>query len=343
MVSLGQSEAAWGGLAFVSSPPGVAWKRSAYPHGVKWSLNGPERKECEEHQMTLFALALVLSAGLFHAIWNLLAKRVGKAGASFVWLYTALSALLYAPVALAAIFSFGAIRMGSVGLLFVLGTAVLHIGYFLSLQKGYAVSDLSVVYPLARGTGPLLASAAAVVLFGERPGPVAVIGILLIGGGVVALAWEPGGDDSRDTPKKNKRLGVTYGLLTGAFIASYTLWDKQAVSGLELSPILYYWAGLSVQALLLAPVALRRKGEVRAAWRAHRPEVLGVAVLSPLSYLLVLTALVFAPVSHVAPAREVGILIGTAMGGGLLGEGSAPRRLAAAGAIVAGVVALALA
>jgi drug/metabolite transporter (DMT)-like permease len=171
---------------------------------------------------------------------------------------------------------------------------------------------------------------------------VAVLGVLLIGGGVVVLAWEPGGDNALGT-LKNKRLGVAYGLLTGAFIASYTLWDKQAVSGLALPPILYYWAALSVQALLLAPVALRRKGEVQAAWRAHRPEVLGVALLSPLSYLLVLTALVFAPVSHVAPAREVGILIGTAMGGGLLGEGSAPRRLAAAGAIVAGVVALALA
>jgi drug/metabolite transporter (DMT)-like permease len=292
--------------------------------------------------MTLFALALVLTAGLFHAIWNFLAKRVGGGGASFVWLYTALSALLYAPVAAAGVFILGDTRMGAVGLLFVVGTAVLHTGYFLSLQKGYAVGDLSVVYPLARGTGPMLASAAAVALFGERPGPVAVLGILLIGAGVIMLTWEPGGDGARGTATNNRRAGVAYGLLTGAFIAAYTLWDKQAVSGLALSPILYYWAALSVQAALLSPVALRRRDEVRAAWLAHRPEVLGVAVLSPLSYLLVLTALVFAPVSHVAPAREVGILIGTAMGGGLLGESGAPRRLVAAGAIVAGVVALAL-
>jgi drug/metabolite transporter (DMT)-like permease len=292
--------------------------------------------------MTLFALALVLTAGLFHAIWNLLAKRVGGDGASFVWLYTAFSALLYAPVAATGVFILGDTRMGAVGLLFVMGTAVLHTGYFLSLQKGYAVGDLSVVYPLARGTGPMLASAAAVALFGERPGPVAVLGILLIGAGVIMLTWEPGGDGARGTATNNRRAGVAYGLLTGAFIAAYTLWDKQAVSGLALSPILYYWAALSVQAALLSPVALRRRDEVRAAWLAHRPEVLGVAVLSPLSYLLVLTALVFAPVSHVAPAREVGILIGTAMGGGLLGESGAPRRLVAAGAIVAGVVALAL-
>jgi drug/metabolite transporter (DMT)-like permease len=133
--------------------------------------------------MTLYALSLVLTAGLFHAIWNLLAKRAGGGGAPFVWLYTALSALLYAPLAAAAVFFLGQTHMSTLGLLFVVGTAALHIGYFLSLQKGYAVGDLSVVYPLARGTGPLLASAAAVALFGERPGPVALLGILLIGGG----------------------------------------------------------------------------------------------------------------------------------------------------------------
>jgi multidrug transporter EmrE-like cation transporter len=273
-----------------------------------------------------------------------LAKRVGGGGAPFVWLYTALSALLYAPVAATALFILGENRMGPLGLLFVVGTAVLHTGYFLSLQRGYAVGDLSVVYPLARGTGPLLASAAAVALFGERPGPVAVLGILLIGGGVFVLAWVPGrsAPEGRPVEKRVRRPGVAYGILTGVFIAGYTLWDKQAVSGLALSPVLYYWSALSVQALLLAPVALRRKDEVRAAWRAHRPEVLGVAVLSPLSYLLVLTALVFAPVSHVAPAREVGILIGTALGGGLLAEGDAQRRLLAAGAIVAGIIALTL-
>jgi drug/metabolite transporter (DMT)-like permease len=294
--------------------------------------------------VTFYALVLVLTAGLFHAVWNLLAKRAGGGGASFVWLYTVLSALLYAPPTAVAFLFLGQTRMGLLGLLFVVGTAVLHVGYFLSLQKGYSVGDLSVVYPLARGTGPLLASAAAIALFGERPGPVAVLGILLIGGGVFALAWEPGQATAGASPsqKRARRMGVAYGLLTGVFIAGYTLWDKQAVSGLALSPILYYWAALSVQTLLLAPAALRHPDEVRAAWRSYRPEALGVAVLSPLSYLLVLTALVFAPVSHIAPAREVGILIGTALGGGLMEEGDAPRRLLAAAAIVAGIVALAL-
>jgi uncharacterized membrane protein len=293
--------------------------------------------------MTLYAWGLVLTAGLLHAVWNLLAKRAGRGGAPFVWLCTTLSALLYAPAAAVVVF-FGGASIGILGAVFVFGTAVLHIGYFLSLQKGYSVGDLSVVYPLARGTGPLLASFAAIALFGERPGPVAILGILLIGGGVFMLTWESNADTNRVYPaqERAKRLGVAYGLLTGAFIAAYTLWDKQAVSGLVLAPILYYWAALVVEVVLLSPVALRRTDEVRTVWHSYRPEALGVAVLSPLSYLLVLMALVFAPVSYVAPAREVSILIGTALGGGLLKEGDAPRRLLAAGTIVAGIVALTL-
>lgn len=229
--------------------------------------------------------------------------------------------------------------MGTVGLLFMFGTGVLHVGYSLSLQEGYRVGDLSVVYPLARGTGPLLASGAAIVIFGERPGPVAVAGILLIVLGVFLLGWEPGG--TRGSVER-KRLGMAFGLLTGVFIAAYTLWDKYAVSGLSLSPILYYWASLLVETVVLLPVALRRKEEIGGAWRSRRKEALGVAVLSPLAYVLVLTALSFAPVSHVAPAREISILVGTVMGGSLLAEGGLRRRLIASSFMVLGIVALAV-
>jgi uncharacterized membrane protein len=94
--------------------------------------------------------------------------------------------------------------------------------------------------------------------------------------------------------------------------------------------------------LLLTPVAMTRRKEASALWRAHKPEVLGVAVLSPLSYILVLMALVFTPVSYVAPAREISILIGAVMGARLLSEENSTRRLVAAGAMVIGIVALAL-
>ena len=290
--------------------------------------------------MTLLALALVLAAGSFHATWNLLAKRAssGVSGPAFVWLCTALSTLIFAPVA--AIVLSENPHVGTLGLLFMLGSGILHTGYFLSLQEGYRVGDLSMIYPLARGTGPLLASAAAIALFDERPGPLGAAGILLIVSGVFLLAWEPD-SGSRGSAKK-KWLGMAFGLLTGVFIASYTLWDKYAVSDLSLSPILYYWASLLVEALLLTPLALRDKEKVRAAWRAHWLETLGVAVLSPLSYVLVLIALVFTPVSQVAPAREIGILIGTLMGGRLLAEGGLRQRLVASGLMVVGIAALAV-
>ena len=291
--------------------------------------------------MTLLALALVLAAGSFHATWNLLAKRASSgvsSGPAFVWLCTALSTLIFAPVA--AIVLSENPHVGTLGLLFMFGTGILHTGYFLSLQEGYRVGDLSMIYPLARGTGPLLASAAAITLFDERPGPLGAAGILLIVSGVFLLAWEPD-SGSRGSVKK-KWLGMAFGLLTGVFIASYTLWDKYAVSDLSLSPILYYWASLLVEALLLTPLALRDKEKVRAAWRAHWLETLGVAVLSPLSYVLVLIALVFTPVSQVAPAREIGILIGTLMGGRLLAEGGLRQRLVASGLMVVGIAALAV-
>ena len=285
--------------------------------------------------MTLFALGLVLAAALVHASWNLLAKRVGDGGPVFVWLFGLCSVLVYAPLA-ALVVLVSAPSLGPVHFLFMFGSGVLHLGYFVFLQRGYAVGDLSLVYPLARGTGPLLATAAAIVLFGERPSALVLAGIGLITVGVFVLTGEPGSGGS------GLRAGVIYGLLTGVFIAAYTIWDKQAVSVLLIPPLLQCWATTLVTTSLLTPLAINRRKEALALCRAHKPEVLGVGVLSPLSYILVLTALVFTPVSYVAPAREISILIGAAMGTRLLAEGNSTRRLIAAGAMVAGVVALAL-
>ena len=286
--------------------------------------------------MSVFALALVLSAAVFHATWNLLAKRVGAGGAVFVWLFGALSVFIYAPLALVVIL-LQRPHLGLAQLVFMFGSGALHLGYFVVLQRGYAVGDLSLVYPLARGTGPLLATVGAVILLGERPGVVAVSGILLITFGVFLLTWEPGG-----VRGPGLGLGVVYGLMTGVFIAAYTLWDKHAVGALLIPPLLQSWATTVVTVALLSPLALRRRKEAISLWRAHKPEVLGIAVLSPLSYILVLTALVFTPVSYVAPAREISILIGVAMGAQFLSEGHTASRLIAAGAMVVGVVALAL-
>jgi drug/metabolite transporter (DMT)-like permease len=208
--------------------------------------------------------------------------------------------------------------------------------YFVLLNEGYRAGDLSFVYPLARGTGPLLSTVAAILFFGERPSVIALAGGLMIVAGVIVLTCSP-----QRLSQAGARKAMAYALMTGTFIAAYTLWDKQAVSRFAVSPILLDWGANLVRSLLLTPFALRHWKSARNEWRIHRSEAIGVALLVPLSYILVLTAMQFTPVSYVAPAREISILIGTAMGTRLLAEGDVHRRLAAAGAMVLGVVALA--
>jgi drug/metabolite transporter (DMT)-like permease len=133
---------------------------------------------------------------------------------------------------------------------------------------------------------------------------------------------------------------MAYALITGTLIAAYTLWDKQAVSTFAVSPVLLDWGQNLGRTVLLTPLALRQWENTRKEWRTHRVEAVGVALLVPLSYILVLTAMQFTPVSYVAPAREISILIGTAMGTRLLAEGDVSRRLLGACAMVLGVVAL---
>ncbi|MFN8516655.1 MAG: hypothetical protein U0232_22040 [Thermomicrobiales bacterium] len=114
------------------------------------------------------------------------------------------------------------------------------------------------------------------------------------------------------------------------------------MSNLGIPPLLLNWALGLGRVSMLAPYAARHRAKIAAVWGSYRREVLVVATLSPLSYILVLTALAFTPVSYVAPAREINILIGVLLGTRLLSEGHARRRIIAAGAMVLGVVGLAL-
>ena len=285
--------------------------------------------------MTGLALTLILGAAVIHATWNLINKQA-SGHATFTWIVAVLSALFYAPATIA-IIEIWQLKFSFVEVGMMAGSAALHTGYFLLLNQGYRVGDLSLVYPLARGTGPLLSTVAAILFLGERPSAIALVGALLIIGGVMVLA----GNFAR-LRQSGTRAAVGYALITGLFIAAYTLWDKQAVSHFAIMPMVLDWGANLGRAILLTPFALRYSEEAVIEWREHKWEAVAVAILIPLSYILVLTAMSFTPVSYVAPAREISILIGTALGARLLAEGDAPRRLAAAGAMVLGIVALAL-
>jgi len=284
--------------------------------------------------MTSFALILVLASAFIHASWNFLAKRSGG-GAPFIWLFAALSSLIYAPLVLLVLY-WQKPYMGPWQIGFMMGSAAIHMAYFLLLQHGYRAGDLSLVYPLARGTGPTLSTLTAILFLGERPAGVAIAGALMVAGGVFLLTRGSG------SPGGSRKRAVGFGLMTGLMIASYTLWDKYAVSTLFIPPLILDYGTNVGRAIMLGPLAWRRREEVRREWQIHRWETIGVAVLGPLSYIMVLTALITNPVSYIAPLREVSILIGAIMGSQLLAEGEAHRRLPAAGSIVMGVVLLAL-
>ena len=280
------------------------------------------------------------------------------AGASsFVWLMSLSATVLYAPVVAASVL-LSPPRLTPLDWVFMTGTGLLQVGYFLFLQSGYRLGDLSLVYPLGRGSGALLAALAGIILLGERPGTAGITGIVLVVLGVLVLGAPgrragsppatqatPATPATQATPAAQAApasRAVIFALVTGTFIASYTLWDKYAVSTLNVPPLLQGYASLPVMALVLAPSALRQRDRTTRVWRRYRRQVTGAAVLSPLAYILVLIAMSFTAVSAVAPAREVSVLAGVVLGRRLLGEGSLARRLAAAAAISAGIICIAV-
>jgi len=283
-----------------------------------------------------------MSAAVAHAGWNVASKRAGTAGVSLVFLNCAVAVTIYFPVSVAVVV-FSDARVSATLGLFAAGSAFLHLGYFLLLQRGYAVGDLSVVYPLARGTGPLLSVLVAVVVLGERPGRIGLLGAALVVAGILVVGSGGGTADGSASLRSRLTAGAGYGVATGVLIAAYTLWDAHAVDDLELPPILLLQGAELGRASLLAPYALRHRDAVARVWRQHRREVAVISVLSPLAYILVLIAYTMAPVSLVAPARELSIVIGSMAGWLLLGEPNPARRLAGAAVVLGGVVALAAA
>jgi drug/metabolite transporter (DMT)-like permease len=275
------------------------------------------------------AIFLVVCAAVAHAGWNLSAKRVPHGGALFVWLASVCSVVFLLPFVVVIVVQDG---LPGVWWLAFGVSGVIHLGYFVLLQRGYRVGDLSVVYPLARGSGPLLSVVAAVWVLGERPGIAALIGA----GAVILGVFVIGGLGISGT------RGVGYGVATGALIAAYTLWDAHAVTALAVSPFVLMAGSAAVETVLLAPYAMARRQEVVKLAREHWLPAVTVGILSPLAYVLVLFAMRMAPVSLVAPARELSIVIGSLGAWLLLKEPNPLRRLAGAVIVLAGVAAIAV-
>ncbi|HCT81204.1 MAG TPA: EamA family transporter [Micromonosporaceae bacterium] len=278
--------------------------------------------------MTL-AIGLVAASVLCHATWNLMAKRAGVAGTVFVAVWSVVAAIIWAPLGIWTLVTTWSALKPSM-LWFIGGALILHTGYYLVLQRGYAIGDLSVVYPIARGLGPVLTCLVAVPFFHEDPGLLGWAGTFALAISVAVLG----------RPRLTALKPVLYAIVVGVFIAAYTLWDKAAVA--VLPPILINWSTDTGRALLFTPWLIRRRAEVKRVWKEHRTQVLGTAICSPAAYMLVLTALTMAPVTLIAPLREVSVLLVVFLGAKLLGEKDMWRRLIAALGVVVGAVGVTL-
>lgn len=294
--------------------------------------------------MPAHALALVLTAALLHALWNLAAKKWGG-GPHFVFTCALGVTVLWLP----AVLWVGLDELPRWSLLawgFVAASAVVHLAYFNCLIAGYRASDLTVVYPVARGSGPLLSACAAVLLLGEHLGVYGALGLAGVVGGILLITMGPrliGRGVAHDAEAaRRRRHGVWWGAATGTLIAGYTVLDGYSVKVLAVSPLMLDYFGNVMRVPLQLPVALRQAHsfwpELRRSWKG----VLAVAGLGPLAYILVLLAMREAPLSRVAPAREVSMLFAALLGGQLLGEGERGWRLAGAALIGAGVIGLAI-
>jgi drug/metabolite transporter (DMT)-like permease len=286
--------------------------------------------------MSFSALILVLIASVTHAYWNYLSKQAnGKT--PFIWLIYILSAIIYLPF-VAWYSSKNSITVSWLIVGVGVVSAILRISYFLLLQTGYRKADLSVVYPLARGSGPFFATIGAIIFFKEAPTIYSAGGLLLIIAGVLIITrFKITGGLSTQV-----KAGIFYGIATGLFIGCYTVWDKLAVSGYHIQPLVLIFISNIFGAIVLAPAALNKAPEIRKELRLHSLHIIAIAILSPFSYILVLMAMQTTPVMYVAPARELSILFGVFMGGRMMNEEDAKRRMFASVFILAGITCLAI-
>lgn len=286
--------------------------------------------------MQLDTIAMVLAAAVAHAVWNLASKYKRGNTLLFVWAYSCASTLLWVPIAVCLMVQ-GQQTIDGRLVLAAAVSAALHIAYSLTLQAGYDRADLGVVYPIARGTGPVLTMLFAILVLDERLNVVALLGALLVVSGVLIVAGNPFRSSSR-----RPLQGILWGAATGATIASYTVWDSYAVTSLHVAPVSYYAGTLLLQSLTLTPGALQHRRQIFATLRANAAPILIVAIFSPLAYILVLKAMLVAPLALVAPLRESSIIIGSLFAYLLFREDHLARRIVGSVVVLIGIAAISL-
>ena len=279
--------------------------------------------------MTTVAIGLVVASAFAHAGWNFIAKR-GPAGPAYTWVLVVSEAIAIAPLGIILIVA-DHVHFSWTFVWVIVLAGALQAVYFMVLRAGYARGDLSLVYPISRGTGALLATIAGIVLIGERPGLISLAGAAVIVVAVLVLTNPQRG------PKSLQRAAILLALAAGLAIAVDSWWDRRAVVDLAIPIVFYSWAAAVTEAVWLTPAMLMDRQRLRSALR-HWPSATIAGVMRFAAYAFILLAYSWqgAPLSLVAPLRETGILVAVWLGGSMLGEEDRKRRLIASVGIVAG-------
>jgi len=279
---------------------------------------------------------MVVVAALLHASWNVLTKRAADPLA-FLWSSMSVAALGLLPFALLVVRERG---IEAEGLPWLGASAVVHALYFVALSTSYRHGDFSSVYSVARGLGVALTPVLAWALWREGLSPLGVAGIGIVVVGIVFAARGARAGAKGDADGASRRA-VTWAVLTGLTIASYSILDSSGARRMHPVPFL---CGTSICAVLLcAPLVLRRTAVLRAEWRRNRRTILLASTMNLSGYLLVLFAYKSSKTGYVTAARELSIALSPFVGRVVLGERALFGRLLGAAVILAGVVCVALA
>ena len=289
--------------------------------------------------MNALPLGLMLLSALFHATWNLLLKR-SENHEAFAWGIVVSGSIMFIPLGVVLFLLY---PIDTPGYWYALASTGFQSFYFVMLSRAYSRGDLSLIYPVARGIGPMLVPVLAVLLLGERVAWSAVLGIALIVGGIYVVSWW--GRFRQIIAKPSTLLrgpGIGFAVLAGMAITGYSLVDKRGVE--HVQPFLYMYMQTIGGAIALAPYIVRRHGlaSVKREWRTNTRAILAAGVLVFVAYGLALTAFSLAQVSYMAPARESGIVIGVLLGVFVLKESFGKGRILGSGLIVGGLALIAL-
>jgi len=276
------------------------------------------------------AVVLVLGSGFLHSLWNLYTKKSIDKNV-FLWYCQLVAIVLFLPWT---ILEWDGSRLSGEGLVIVLVSMALHGLYVVLLAAAYSAGDLSQVYPIMRGTSPLLVPVLGVTLYGESLSAAGWAGIGLIVVGIALLSSvKPGREASARAPASWK--APLLALAVGVCIAGYIAVDKAA---LEYVPAVVLNEATNIGNLLALSWAALRSGKMREELRANGKVILLGGVIAPGGYLLFLFALSIAPVAQLAPMREIGTVFGTILGVLILREQQGARRILTSLLITLGVI-----